>query len=73
MLAGHRRPIEQQVVDVAVQINNVGANEFTGGITWLEVPLGGGDKPLLDADKRTRRASRLAHLQKSVITASGTP
>ena len=55
-----------------MQINNVGANEFTGGITWLEVPLGGGDKPLLDADKRTRRALRLAHLPKLVITACGT-
>jgi hypothetical protein len=37
-----------------VQINNVGANDFTGGITWVEVPLGQGTKPLLDADTSTR-------------------
>ena len=41
------------------QIENVGANEFTGGITWIEVPLGSGTKPLLAADTSTRYTSAL--------------
>jgi hypothetical protein len=39
-----------------VQTVNVGANDFTGGVTWIDVPLGSGTLPLIEADMRTRCA-----------------
>jgi hypothetical protein len=36
-----------------VQIANVGANEFTDGITLIEIPFGDGSRPLTEADIRT--------------------
>lgn len=41
-----------------MQIKYVGANEFTGGKTWIEVPVSTGEHPLgyIAADKRTKCA-----------------
>ena len=42
-----------------LQIDNVGANVFTGGITWIEVPVGTNDPPraYIEADTSTRWAA----------------
>eukprot|EP00892_Ulva_mutabilis_P002121 jgi/Ulvmu1/1190/UM108_0018.1 len=43
------------------EIDNIGANEFTGGLTWIEVPAGSNDPPraYIDADANTRYAAAL--------------
>lgn len=60
-------------ISLCVQIKYLGANDFTGGMTWIQVPVSAFEPPegLVQADYRTKCAPTCVPVLSYVATAVG--